>query len=318
MIAPESLLRMYPLDALRAQIGEVLSPPLKPIHLRISEPISLGGLRTVVTFSVDKAIAPVDFWGVSGECEFEYDRLHLSSFTQGLDMDLSTALPAAAYQVLGSLLDKFRIPVVQEDIEEADFTSLGNVTLLASPKSYRWVGEVQARLVQRLYDITKLISVNKFTPPFTADFKTIDFKRIITQYLNIANASSLPVQLHGGMYEMGVPVEVGPHDKGDNTKVTLTFLDDPYVGEVDVIYGRRSFTKTYRFPEKVEGGPISTTRELASVLSARMGCSIASVDLLATPVDPMQIGETRRLIVGFAPTSPVYVGEIWIDYTRTL
>jgi len=317
MIAPETLLRMYPLDALRAQLGEVLKQPLLATHLRIEKPKAVDGVRTSVTVSVDKSRAPVELWGIVGEQEFFYNRLDLTSFLQGMTKAVKTSLPAQAWQVLGTILQKAGIPVGEDDVVEDTFTQLGAARLIASPDSYRWVGEFSAMLNYALFHIEKMILVQTYGFPHTESFKSADFKRLLTQSLNMANALSLQIPLTSTMYSLGTPVVNGLPEAGDNTQLTLTFSGLPYIGSVDIYYARRAFEKTSRFPVALSGGALTNTQTLAAALSAALGCTIGTADLASQVITPVQVGETRLLAVGFAPTSLCYVGEVWVNYTRT-
>lgn len=318
MIAPETLLRMYPLDALRAQIGEVLKKPLLAQHLRIDKPKVVSGLKTNVTVSVDKSKAPVELWGILGEYDFQYNRIDMASFLADLPRTVSSSLPAQAWEVLASLLQAAQVPVVPDDVVADTFNSLGTVHLLANPDSYRWVGEFSAILNYALFNIEKMILVDNYSIPFNEGFKSADFKRLLTQYLNIANAMSLQVQLSSTMYNLGVPQVNGLLEAGDNTKINLEFLGVPYIGSVDIYYARRAFEKTSRFPVSLSGGVLTNTQTLGTALSTALNCTISTADLANQPISPaIAVGETRLLAVGFAPTSLCYVGEVWVNYTRT-
>lgn len=316
-IAPETLLRMYPLDALKAQMGGNLKAPLQAKHLKISTPLALIGTKTKVVVSVDKSTAPAELWGAVDEFEFEYERIDLDQFTDGLNKTISTALPVAAHYLLGSMLDKFKIPVVSGDVENTEFPTLGQVSLYAGVNSYRWVGNVQVMLSQVLYRITPLILNNVFTPAFTPDYTSVDFKRNITQLLNIANQAGLPITITTDMFTLSSPVVVGANLEGKNTSIALSFNSSPYVGVVEVIYARRSFPKTYRTPLVISGGEVVDTNVLYGELSTQLGCVITQADLLSTPMDTLSVGQSTLIPVMFDPSSLVYVGEVWINYTRT-
>src|SRR5690606_37390700 len=124
-MTPEELLMMDPLDALRAQIDEVLKPPMKAAYLHISEPESLGGVRTKVKASVDITQTPIELWDRIGVVEFEYDRIELDSFFLGANKTLKTTLPISDSIVFTNILHRYRIPVRAGDTAGAVFSDYG-------------------------------------------------------------------------------------------------------------------------------------------------------------------------------------------------
>lgn len=315
MIAPETLLKMHPIDALRAQMGELLKPPLKAKHLKIENPISLGGVRTSVLVTLDKSKAPIDLWDRAGTFTFEYDRIDLAAFTADLPMRVKAQLPVTPQSLLTNVLYPFRIPVVATDLVDAQYTSLGNVSLLAAEESYRWVGEVGCLIEQLGIDIPNLILVSTFTFSFSPEFRSADIKNRLSVQLNLSNASALPVPVNTSMFTISDPVEAAPSDYGDNTSIIMTFNGAPYVGAVEVRYGRRSFQKTFRWPVKLSGTRPTNMTGLAARLSTALGCVIATTDIQSEPFPSVQVGQTLKFPVTFRSSSLAYVGSVLVDFT---
>lgn len=317
MIAPETLLTMHPEDALRAQIGEVLSAPLKASYLKIQPPRSLGGTLTEVEVSIDKTRCPVDLWGIDGTTVFKYHRLDLEAFTSAINKVVNATPPLDSVDVLRAIFDRYQIPVDNKDLVPAQFLELGQVNLLAADASYRWVGEMQAVIALEVLDILTLILVNQFTIPFDTQFYSSNIKARLTTLLNMANASSLPITVTESMFTLGEPQENGLFADGDNTKLTLQFSSIPYSGNLDVYYQRRSFEITLRFPEKISGPQLENTAQLATTLSAQMGCVITAADIRSEPFPALALGETRKVAVNFNSNSLAYVGTVLVKYSRT-
>lgn len=316
MIAPESLLRMHPLDALRAQIGERLKAPLQASYLKIEAPKAVSGVKTSVKVSIDKSKAPLDLWDRVGSFEFEYDRIDLNSFTSGLNKTVKAALPVTPQALLSNVFYLYGIPVIDSDLVDARYTTLGSADVIAADESYRWVGDVELTIAMLGIEILGLVMVNTFTFSFTADYRSADVKNRITTHFNLANSASLPTAVLPAMFTLGNPVVNNAEGEGDNTKIKLTFNGSPYIGSVDVIYGRRSFPDTFRWPVEITT-PVIDTSALAPTLSTKLGCLITSGDLKAEPIPVVSVGQTVSFPVHFKETSLAYVGSILIEYTRT-
>jgi len=317
MIAPETLLRMHPVDALRAQIGEVLKPPLKASYLKIEKPKAVSGTLTSVVISIDKSKTPVELWGMSDSFTFQYNRIRLDTFTAGISRRVKTGVPIHADDVLRALLAPYQIPVDKNDVVAAEFTALGDVSLIASEESYRWLGEIPCLLDVLGIDITTCIIADRFTIPFDISFFSNNVKGRLVTFINLNNPSSLPQELTAAMFALGSPVANGPIAAGDNTKLTLNFLGVPYTGTLDVYYQRRGFDHTFRFPVKLQGAQLNNTAQLATALSAQMGCTITAADILSEPFPQMDKGTTTKLAVNFDPASLAYVGTVLVKYSRT-
>lgn len=317
MIVPERLLKMLPLDALVAQLDDNLVPPLRGSHLRIGEPVAVDRLRTAITAQVVRDRAIVDMWGKVGEVDFEFTRLDLGVFGETLPRIVKPEFPVTARQLLQTVLSPYGIPVADDDVVEAVYTGVGLVTIYASDKSYRWVGELLIEIQRQELDIAKLITVSWFTPSFTAAWNSNSVKQTLTSYLNALNNNTLPRVITNAMYTLSTPAENGSFDAGDNTKISLTFSGNPYSGRFDVTYMRRSFQDTYRRPVELSGNNPGNTRALSSMISAQMGCLIAPADIFQETIPPMRVGESRLIKVSFAPESLAYVGEVMIQYSRT-
>jgi len=316
MIAPESLLRMHPLDALRAQIGERLKAPLQASYLKIDPPKTVSGVKTSVQVSIDKSKAPIDLWDRVGTFHFEYDRIDLTAFTSGLNKTVRSSLPVTPQALLSKLFYLYGIPIIDSDLVDARYTTLGSADVIAADESYRWVGDTQLTIAMLGIEILGLIMVNTFTFSFTADWRSADVKNRITTHLNLGNSASLPTAVVASMFTLGTPVVNGPESAGNNTKIKLTFNGSPYEGSVDVVYGRRSFPDTFRWPVKITN-PVIDTSALAPTLSTKLGCLITSGDLKAEPIPAVSVGQKVSFPVHFKETSLAYVGSILIEYTRT-
>lgn len=316
MIAPETLLKMHPLDAVRAQIQEKVRAPLKAIHLKIDKPVSLGGTRTQVFATIDKKRAPVELWDRTGGYLFEYDRFDLTAFTDGMNKSLFSQLPTTSADLLEALFRPREIVVEDDDVVPAIFTELGNSELLAHEESYRWIGGITAIISAQALEITLLIRNKALTLPFNAEFKSSSIKAKILTYLNLSNPG-LPKELVGSMATLGVPEQVGPDHDGDNTRLQVIFNGIPYVGVLYVTYQRRSFPKTFKNALKISGAQLANTSLLATQLSGLMGCVITDADIANEVMPPQAVGSKQKMAVNFNEASLAYVGSILIEYTRT-
>lgn len=316
MIAPETLLKMRPLDALRAQIAEMLKPPLLAQHLKIGPPVSLGGVSTKVTVSLDRAKAPVELWGRVGSYDFTYNREDLSTFTAGMSLKTSAQVPATTTEVLNGIFDAAGIPIVDGDLTDVTISALGNVSFVANANSYRWIGSAAGSIDQLLYGIAELLMVTKYSIFFDAGYNSATLRSRLANAINDINQSALPVPVTTAMFTVGVPVVNGPIADGDNTALTLTF-SAPYIGSTTVYYARRGFEDTFRFPINLSGPQLGNLNTLANLLTAQMGCTIVAADLAAATFPALKVGDTVQLPINFADTSLGYVGTILSNYTRT-
>lgn len=317
MIASERLLTMHPLDALRAQMEEVIKPPLKAAYLKVSSPKSLGGTLTSVEVSVDRSKTPLDLWEIAGRTTFTYNRLNLDAFTKGINKKVKVSLGVHSQSVLQAMLDPYHIPVAGNDVVDALHTAYGDTTLTADEKSWRWVGETGCVLEVMGIEITHLLKVDHFTIPFDAQFFSDKIKDRLMTYVNMANASSLPTPIEKAMITFNAPEVNAPNSYGDNTRLQLFFNGMPYVGSVFVYYMRRDFDITFRHPVKISGGQLTNTQALAGALSSQMGCTITAADIKSEAFPQMVKGSTTPMAVNIDVSSLAYVGSILVHYSRT-
>lgn len=317
MIAPETLLKMHPLDAVRAQIQEQVRAPLKAIHLKIDKPVSLGGLRTQIFATIDKKRAPVELWDRTGGFMFEYDRLDLGNFVQGLDTVLPSQLPTASSDLLRALFSPREIILDDDDVVPAIYTQLGAAEILAAEESYRWVGGVTMTINGQALEITTLVRNKTFTLSFTSNFKSSTVLGDLIMHLNLSNPG-LPKAVLASMVTIGLPEQVGADHDGDNTRVMLTFNGFPYVGSFYATYQRRSFPKTFRNALKIAGPALSNTAQLAGPLSGLMGCTITAADIVPELMPTQALNSKQKIAVNFHGNSLAYVGSILVEYNRTV
>lgn len=316
-IAPETLLKMHPLDALRAQIGEKLKAPLKATHLKIEAPVSLGGVNTSVKVSIDKSKAPVNLWDRVGTFTFEYQRINLPAFLSGVNLSVAAEIPSTPKDLMGNLFWPYRIPISETDFVEDSYDQLGTVSVIAAADSYRWVGEVDCVIARLGLEIAGRILVNTLTLSHTDAFISLNIKNQIATHLNLMNAASLAEPIQSNMFTISQVSENGPQDAGDNTALLLTFNGVPYIGALTVYYGRKSWPLTFRRPVKFGGPGYSNMTQLAALLSTQMGCVIAAADIKPTAMPTIAVGAKASFPVTFANNSLAYCGAILVEYTRT-
>lgn len=316
-IAPETLLKMHPLDALRAQIGEKLKAPLKATHLKIESPVSLGGVNTSVKVSIDKSKAPVSLWDRVGTFTFEYQRINLPAFLSGVNLSVAAEIPSTPKDLMGNLFWPYRIPISETDFVEDSYDQLGTVAIISSADSYRWVGEVDCVIARLGLEIAGRILVNTLTLSHTDAFISLNIKNQIATHLNLMNAASLAEPIQSNMFTISQVTENGPQDAGDNTALLLTFNGVPYIGALTVYYGRRSWPLTFRRPVKFGGPGYANMTQLAALLSTQMGCVIAATDIKPTAMPSIIVGAKATFPVTFANNSLAYCGAILVEYTRT-
>ena len=317
MIAPELLFRMHPEDALRAMIGEKLRAPLQAHHLRLSKPRVVSGVKTEVDVTIDKGMAPVELWERTNSFTFTYDRVDMGAFTSTIPKSINTDVPVDVEDIFRGLLSPYKIPVDTNDVIPATFVRVGAVTIDADELSYRWTGSMAATLVQRLIQIDNLLLVKKYALPFDNSFNSSAVKSRLAMHINLANASALRIPITAAMFSVSTIAAVGPVDRAENTRVGLIFNDNPYKGQVEVFYQRRSFEDSFRWPKEVAGPQYGNYQQLAGQLSIQMGCEILASDLLSDDFPPVAVGAEQLISVPFAPSSLAYVGSVLIKYRRT-
>jgi hypothetical protein len=317
MIAPETLLRMHPLEAVRAQIQEQVRAPLKASHLKIDKPVSLGGLKTQVFATLDKKLAPVELWDRTGGFIFEYDRIDLAGFVNGMDVRLRSQLPTASTDLIRALLRPIQIPIVTGDITEAVWTTLGPAGILAADESYRWVGSAELVIASQSIEITSVVRNTVLTIPITDNFKSSSIVGSLIFSLNLTNTGlQTPVGLT--MVTYGTPEQIGADNDGDNTRLILTFNGTPYMGDLALSYQRRSFPRSFIAPISLSGPQRVNAKALSSQLSEAMKCTITADDLADEPMPAQAIGSRSKMVVNFNKASLAYVGSILIEYNRTV
>ena len=317
MIAPETLLKLYPIEALKLQIQSVLKYPLKASHLHIGKPTVVSGIKTQVEVTLDKTKAPLQLWDRMGTVSFYYDRIDMDAFTMGIKREVNATFPTSPHALFSALLQPFSIPVAKDDVIDAIYTGPSTTSLLAAADSYRWIGEIDCTIFQLGLEGDALFKVRNFTPSFNPQFYSAAIKDILAFSLNVSNGKGIPEPLTTGMFTLGTPSVNGPIQDRDNTVIDVIFAGLPYSGSIPVTYMRRGFESSYRYPVKISGAQLGNTRQLADVLTVQMGCTIVSSDLASNAFPTLAIGEKQLISVPIDHTSLAYVGEILVEYTRT-
>lgn len=318
MITPEALLRMDSIEALKAMVVESLNGDFKKEWVEIKDisPIPGEVTLTEATTFFNAAYAPLA--AVAFEpFTFRYHRLSLDFF-QGVDLSVKYQSNATAEDIFKQFAGKWNIPVNVHDVEYQTYPSFGSILIQAAARSPRWIGSILLNGSEYLPEIDKFITTNSMAFPFDAMFTSVEFRRLVARFLNDVHRYRLPYPIMPSMFLPDVTsIERLASDiEPFNTKITLQFQSG-FSGDLDVIYSRRSFPKTYRFPVKMSGSRNITPESFVNKLS-----SILGVQILVSDVD-FQLPETLSTSGGtvfhvpFKESSLTFVGEVWVEYHLT-
>lgn len=315
MITTEALLRMEAEAALRLQIDSALKRPLTERALTIDTLREDSGIWTWADCSLNKAKTPVSLWGLVGQPSFRYQRITTHDFFQGVDKRVRVGFPASTEVIFRAFLRRWGIPLSGYEVNGSDVTGPGSLTVIPSDRSFRWYGPIDLIAELLTLDINDHIRASRFAPTLHSQYSSDTLLDELIVWLNQSPTNLLLEPITRDMFDVS-GIEVNDrNDSSSNTRLTLSFNGTPYVGDLDLLYGRQSFPKTYAYPIPVSY-PQGTTGELADILSDHLGCQITTQDILDEPLPAIGIHRTDLCLVQFRPESLGYVGEIWVEYTR--
>ncbi|QVD49363.1 hypothetical protein LUCX_293 [Xanthomonas phage vB_XciM_LucasX] len=128
--------------------------------LEISQPLSLGGLRTEVELTVRRQLTKSDNLPYPGQLAFRYNRLDVAGTLADQLNGFRPTMPSSTQVLLDELTSRTGIVFELEDfiLEDIGRDNGAPYTLKAKPESLRWTGELQVMLL----DLTNLAT---YIPP---------------------------------------------------------------------------------------------------------------------------------------------------------
>lgn len=319
MITQETLLRMDSIAALKAMAIDIFDSDFDQEWLEVFD-VSASSIgeptKTLATVFFNGAYAPTKAVAIE-PLQFYYDRLHLSDFFEGVDKNVAHRMGATALDIMRDFALEYRIPFRESDVVNALYTDFGSIVIQAGAKSPRWIGSIILNSSEYVPDINEFISVREYNFPFDGHFSSSRVREKLATYINLHHSDRLPILLIPDMFSIDVErlVSIAPNDSIHNTRVILPFTSG-YGGELEVVYSRRSFPKTYRWPVKLYGSGGISVENLLIKLSDSIGVYIAPDDVELVSVPTLAVGETKVFHIPFKPSSLAFVGEIWVEYER--
>lgn len=151
MLDTIGLLNLTPRAALLELINSRNDVQLQDDYIALLEPTVVSGRETSVTLKVRKSFDPFAPIPFKGEATFVYNRLDLTTFFNGVKINITMDLPTTTSAFLDILTAEYGYLFDTDDFYE-DIITVANAhgyRLRATPRSLRWVGELVVNLMPR-------------------------------------------------------------------------------------------------------------------------------------------------------------------------
>lgn len=185
MFTTKDYLSVDPWEAVIGRINDSYNIELEPFTTKLGSIESLGGTRTKVVIVPNQSTNTLNTAPPIERTEYIYDRLDLTSFFRTpTPKDLGGfTLPTSTFKILDAISELNNIKFSLNDFVHVQFDSYGEVyTLTANPKSLRFVGSINFRLINTTRRLLSTLG-NKLEFPTANDFALgADGTKITGQY----------------------------------------------------------------------------------------------------------------------------------------
>lgn len=151
-----TLLTMTHADAFNVMLQESLKPGVSANALEPGFVTFGSGTNATASIHLKEATYNDPAWPYRGQVSFQYHRLYLDDFFQGIDLEFKRAGLFQMSTVVTALNHIFQIQIEPGDFVDTTIDMRNGedqtVTLLAYPNSRRWKGSVQIHLIYDEYD----------------------------------------------------------------------------------------------------------------------------------------------------------------------
>lgn len=317
-MTPEALLTLDPVDAVYAMAQAVLDqqhPGVQARWYRPGAPLPQDDGSVQVLMTLDRAKTPVERWGSLSAFSVRYHRLALNDVIKPTD-GVKAVKPSQTTRLVQLLLERYAIPLGDDDVVEAPVLDAGVVTVTSAENSYRWVGNATFTYDASKYTLVELVGRHRVIVNYTPNYNSLDIRSDIVAHLNRINANKLPYPMNAGDIQYGAPQVNGEWGSSTNTRILLTAEEGDYEGQVHVFYKRRTYQESWRKPYRVilpDGlapGELVTVRSLTEVINAALRVRLLAVDLVDGPITLPNEQQSLEWVVTFNPESLGFLGEV--------
>lgn len=318
MLAPEKLLRVKPLQAIKEMLSERW-PGSKPEWFVIK---SMRGSRAsddfIVTVRLSNLYVPLDIRH-RHHVDFEY------TFTK-LDISMLNykgpiVLPISSIKTTPPLIDllgDYFLPYGGFKFDETDFEGIhdpvipGTKTLETDLGSYRWSGTLDVDIVVVNEPIGKYLLRTDCVLDHTVIFSVSSLQLMLTNALNEINIGLLPLPLYPEWVVLDTESieSVGNESDQLNTKINISLdsYGSPYEGNVTITYGRKSFYMTYNRPVVIAAN-VTSNASVLELINTKCGAAVDLVEIEWPVTRP-----SGRHPLPIVSSSIAHVGHIWVIY----
>jgi hypothetical protein len=324
MISTLDLLRLSPIDALRAIVQDQLVDGTDIGPMTIVSVEETGETLTRATISIDRGISALKYWKYNGSHDVLYNRLNLSAVFGDLGIVVETSLPTTRHAIIKRLFSKSGIffdPTEFLDgiVLETDTT----FTIKAVLSSARWVGSVAMGLVRKVAVLADSVSVTELYNALNYNTSTNVYsgsaKYNLVRQLIVENGLNIKLPFDENDFELSDIVKTSNFDDRVNTTATITILNsDVYSGSVAVTYRRLNLAKVSDYQNvTVNSTNILTTYDLAVLAAKELGIRFNYEDIIEEPVPYLMTGQFVDVSIFASVDSPMYVSELTVEWHKT-
>lgn len=318
MIGVDELIKLKPREALYRLGEDILATQYKDLKLKIDwftpgPPLQVrDDLYTKVTFFLDRAKCPVEYWDKFHSFNIFYNRLDIKEY--GVIDYIKTNLPVSTSRLLEIMFARMDVGYEDRDfIRDNRINNPGVATLKVSDDSYRWMGEVNLKILGYVRSLKDIIKANPIVPNYTDNYSSSSIIRNIVTHLNRTDSTQDPVKLSIADLKFGDPITNGPNKSAVNTKIQVEAFQGDFTDSDYLYYMRRHFDYTWGDPIEIEDSPdFIRQRDLLPYLSNKLNCIITSEDIYDKQINRL----AKLFTIDFREESLAYVGGITVYLSK--
>lgn len=318
MLSPEKLLSMPPLMALKTMISEqwINSKPewfdIKELRGNDSQP------DHVVVVGLSNLHVPLNIRSKYADVfEYAFSKIDISILNNRGPLEIVLSPLKSKPSLIDALEDIFRSRGNLK-FDSTDFIASnlelvpGPLQLTSSVGSYRWYGVLNLNVILVKEAIDKYVVRRQCILDHTPHYNGMTLKSEIVSSINRQNIGLLQTLISDEWCVLlpNTLTVVGNESDQLNTQITLSFnsVDSPYSGDIEILYGRKSFYTSFGHPVTIPS-TITSNVTVLNHINSKLEAGLTLEDIDFPTVRP--VGK-HPLHINI--TSLAYVGTVWVHY----
>jgi hypothetical protein len=317
------LLRLSPKEAIVSILQSKMTAGFDAAHLTYGPPIVNGVTGTVLFISVNKGTTPLKYWPFTEPFDFHYNRLDLESELGDLNLSVVSELPTTRLALIEKLFASSDIYFDSSEFVDGEVTAIDlNFPIVAISDSYRWVGEVNIGVKQKVEDLADCVTTFELFD--AVQYNSADYvqggsgqERVIQRFIAV-NDLNLPAQVDLRDYELTEVTELNSRDDVVNTSVRLTMVNTSrYRGTVVLKYRRLNLAKISGYVNiEVYSRQAVSTITLGLHAANQLNIYMTPEELIEDPLP--YITDMQHVDVSVFPRldSMLYISELTVEWHK--